>query len=284
MTSDSIDQFDLTGQVVLITGAGRGLGRGFARGLAAAGASVALVDRSTSGVEETDALIAQEGRKSISLTCDIVDRDSVKATVEAAENRLGPIDILVNNAAIAGPTGLDWELDPAEWWNVMEVNVLGQFNFAQAVLPGMVARGSGRVVNISSGAASKASAGYSGYCISKAALTLWSECLASETAEFGVSVLAFNPGFVRTAMTEYSASQPAEKNPIVQYIRQGFADGADLPIEQVVKQLMYVATGYVDTLSGRQIDVTDDLDELLDRSGELREQNLNVIRIRRLES
>ena len=110
MTAESSDRSNVEGQVAVVTGAGsRGIGRGLARGLAAAGASVALVDRSTSRLwRRTAALISQVGGKSVPLTCDIVDRDAVRATVEAAENELGPIDILVNNAAIAGVTGLDW--------------------------------------------------------------------------------------------------------------------------------------------------------------------------------
>ena len=285
MTAESSDRSNVEGQVAVVTGAGsRGMGRGFARGLAEAGASVALVDRSTSGLEETAALISQAGGKSVPLTCDIVDRDAVRATVEAAENELGPIDILVNNAAIAGVTGLDWEVDPAEWWRVMEVNVLGQFHFARSVLPGMVSRRSGRIVNISSQAgANGGSAGYSSYCISKAAVTLWTECLAAETAEYGVVVLAFSPPTVRTNLTEGLASRPDKDSPVPRTVRENLAEGRDVPIEKVVKQLMYVATGYVDALSGRQIDMFDDLDELLDRSQEIEELDLNVSRVRLLD-
>ncbi len=285
MTAEPSDRFNLEGQVAVVTGAGsRGIGRGLSRGLAAAGASVALVDRSTSGVEETGALISRAGGKSVPLTCDIVDRDAVRATVEAAENELGPIDILVNNAGIAGVTGLDWEVDPAEWWRVMEVNVLGQFHFARSVLPGMVSRRTGRIVNISSGAGSRAVGGYSSYCISKAAVTLWTECLAADTADYGVAVLAFTPATVRTDLSESLASRPDNNSPAVRGTRETLAEGRDVPIEKVVKQLMYVATGYVDALSGRQIDFYDDLDELLERSQELEELNLNVSRVRRLDN
>jgi 3-oxoacyl-[acyl-carrier protein] reductase len=287
MSAESSDLFNLAGQVAVVTGAGsRGIGRALARRLAAAGASVALLDRSTSGVEETSALISRAGGKSIPLTCDIVDRDAVRATVEAAENELGPIDILVNNAAIAGVTGLDWEVDPAEWWRVMEVNVLGQFHVAQSVLPGMVSRRSGRIVNVSSSAGGRAVPGYSSYCSSKAAVTLWSECLAAVTADYGVIVLAFTPATVRTDLNEELASRPDNDNPVIRVnriVKERLEEGRDVPIEKVVKQLMYVATGYVDALSGRQIDMFDDLDELLDRSQEIEELDLNVSRVRLLD-
>jgi NAD(P)-dependent dehydrogenase (short-subunit alcohol dehydrogenase family) len=284
MTSDSSHGRDLEGQVALVTGASRGLGQGFARALAGAGAKVALVARSTAGLEETGALIEGDGGRSLSLPCDVVDRSSVRATVKTAVEELGPIDILVNNAGIAGPTGPDWELDPAEWWRVTEVNLLGPFHFAQAVLPDMVTRGSGRVINVSSGAAGSASPGYSGYCASKAALTMWTECLAGETAEHGVAVLAYTPGLVRTDMTEYSASRPDKSNPLVAGIQRTFAEGTDVPMERTVRQFMLVASGHVDALSGRQVGVHDDLGDLLARAQEVEELGLYAVRIRGLAS
>ena len=284
MTTDSYHDIDLTGQNALVTGASRGLGRGFAQALAAAGSSVALVARSEDGLEETSALIEGRGGRALALPCDVIDSSSVQLTVDAAMQKLGPIDILVNNAGVPGPTGPDWLIDPADWWRVMEVNVLGSFYFAHAVLPGMVARGSGRVVNVSSGAAGLASPGYSAYCASKSALTMWTECLAGDTTEHGVAVLGYKPGIVRTGMTEYSASRPDRNNPIVEAIKRAFADGTDTPMDKAVKQFMFVASGQVDALSGRQIGVDDDLDEILARSREVENRGLYAIRIRRLDS
>ena len=284
MTSDSHRDIDLTGQTALVTGASRGLGRGFARALAAAGASVALVARSEEGLEETGALIKSRGGRALALPCDVIDRSSVQVTVDAATQKLGPIDILVNNAGVPGPTGPDWLIDPADWWRVMEVNVLGPFHFAHAVLPGMVARGSGRVVNVSSGAAGSASPGYSAYCASKSALAMWTECLAGDTSEHGVAVLGYKPGTVRTDMTEYSASRPDRNNRLVEAIQRAFADGTDTPMDRAVKQFMFVASGQADALSGRQIGVDDDADEILARTREVEERGLYAIRIRGLDS
>ena len=280
MSADMKHDIDLSGQVALVTGASRGLGRGFAHALANAGASVALVARSTAGLEETATLIMRDGGRVLPMPCDVMDQASVRTTVDATIRKLGPIDILVNNAGIAGPTGPDWELDPAEWWRVMEVNVLGQFYFAHAVLPGMVARGSGRVVNVSSGAAGFASPGYSGYCASKAALTMWTECLAGEVAEHGVAVLAYRPGLVRTDMSEYTASRSDKNNRIVNVVQQAFAEGTDTPLDKAVEQFMFLASGRADVLSGRQIGVYDDPDQLLARVREVEERGLYVIRIR----
>ena len=115
-------------------------------------------------------------------------------------------------------------------------------------------------------------------------MTLWTECLAADTAKYGVAVLAFTPATVRTDLSESLASRPDKNNPAIRGDKRSPRGGRDVPIEKVVKQLMYVATGYVDALSGRQIDFYDDLDELLGRSQELEELNLNVSRIRRLDN
>ena len=284
MTTTSGQGVDLTGQVALVTGASRGLGQGFAIGLAQAGASVALVARSAAGLAETAARIEQAGGRSLPLPCDVMDQTSVQATVEATEEKLGSIDILVNNAGVAGPTGPDWELDPAEWWRVLEVNVLGQFYFVQASMVGMAARGRGRVVNVSSGAAGFASPGYSGYCASKAALTMWTECLAGSAAEHGVVVLAYGPGTVRTDMTEYSASRPDKNNPIVDLVREALAEGTDTPMELSVERFMFLADGRADALSGRHIGVDDDPAELLARLRDVEKRDLFALRIRDLAS
>ena len=278
------DAIDLGGQVAVITGASRGLGRGFSIAIAAAGADVALVARSETGLGETAGAINAAGGRAIAVSCDVLDRASVEAAVAETESRLGPIDLLINNAGVAGPTGHDWELEPADWWKVLEVNVLGQFFFAQAVMRGMVERGRGRVVNVSSGAAGFASPGYSAYCASKAALTLWTECLAGSAGPKGVSVLAYHPGTVRTDMTEYSAARPDidVSNPIVEGIRELFESGQDDSMEEAVASLLRVAAGQFDSLAGRQIGVGDRPEDLLPRVSEINERGLYAIRINEL--
>ena len=284
--TDPIDlsgPIDLDGQVALVTGASKGLGREFAIALARAGAAVALVARSASGLQETATSIEAAGGRAVTLTCDVVDQISVKATVDEAERLLGPIDIVINNAGVVGPSGPDWELDPAEWWRVIEVNLSGQFYFAHAAMPGMVARGRGRVVNVSSHAAGFASAGFSAYCASKAALTLWTECLAGSAAEHGVSVMAYTPGTVKTDMTRYAASRPDKGNRIVDGISELFARGMDDPMENAVATFMQVAAGQFDAFPGRQIAVGDQPDVMATSATEIEERGLYAVRINVLD-
>jgi NAD(P)-dependent dehydrogenase (short-subunit alcohol dehydrogenase family) len=110
--------------------------------------------------------------------------------VTAAE-QWGSVDMLVNNAGIAGPLGAPWDVDPAAWWRTFEVNMRGAFLCARAVLPGMLTRQRGRIVNISSGAAVRWYPALDAYCASKAALTQWTRCLARETQAHGIAVFAF---------------------------------------------------------------------------------------------
>ena len=278
------DAIDLSGQVAVVTGASRGLGRGFAAAIAQAGARVALVARSAQGLDTVAEEIASGGGQAMAVPCDVLDQASVEAAVARTESRLGPIDLLINNAGIAGPTGHDWEVEAAEWWKVMEVNVLGQFYFAQAVMRGMVARGRGRVVNVSSGAAGFASPGYSAYCASKAALTLWTECLAGSASPKGVTVIAYHPGTVRTDMTEYSAARPDTdvSNPIVEGIRELFETGGDDSMEDAVASLMEVASGRFDGLAGHQVGVGDRPEVLMPRASEIRASGLYAVRIAEL--
>ena len=278
------EPISMNGQVALVTGASRGLGRGFAQAIAGAGASVALVARSESGLKETAASIEAAGGHAIVLACDVVDQGSVEETVREADRQLGPLDVLVNNAGVAGPTGADWEIDPTEWWRVLEVNVLGQFYFAHAAMPGMVARRQGRVVNVSSLASGFASPGYSGYCTSKAALTLWTECLAGSAAPHGVSVMAYHPGTVETDMTVYTAARPDidVPNPIVEGVRELISSGKADSMEDAVASLLRVAAGMFDTLSGRQIGVNDLPEELLPKAAEIEERGLYAVRVNEL--
>src|SRR5215471_18362870 len=142
----------LDGQVALVTGASRGIGRAMALALGEAGAAVAVCARSHDDVTRVAKEIVDGNGHAVAVRCDLTRRDEVEdmaATVEAA---LGPVDLLVNNAGQPGPIGLLAATDPDQWWQTLEVNVRGPLYCARAVLPGMLARGHGRIVNVSSGA------------------------------------------------------------------------------------------------------------------------------------
>ena len=140
MSDDPSTPGDLTGQVALVTGGGRGLGRAFAIELAKTGVRVAVTGRTAEPLAETVELIERAGGQALAVPSDVSEPEAVAHVVRTAESQLGLVDILVNNAGTVGALGYDWEVDPEEWWHTFEVNVRGPFLYARAVLPGMVKR------------------------------------------------------------------------------------------------------------------------------------------------
>ena len=251
---------DLDGQVALVTGGGRGIGRGIALELTAAGMRVAVAARTREQVEET----ARAG--GLALEVDVTDEASVNATVDEVERELGPIDLLVNNAGIALWEEAAWEIPTSEWWRVFEVNVMGAYLCCRAVIPRMIERGRGRIVNTGSGAAYLPGSTSSAYSASKAALYRFGETLAKQLAPHGIVVFTISPGLVRTEMTEDRFPEDAPWTP------------PELA-PQLVREL---ASGRGDALSGRYIHAEhDEVDDLVARIDEVREQDLNAIRLRR---
>jgi NAD(P)-dependent dehydrogenase (short-subunit alcohol dehydrogenase family) len=268
----------LDGQVALVTGAGRGVGRVIALALSDAGAAVAVCARSEAEVTGVAGEIAGRGGRALALRCDVTDRQQVEGTVAAVEEALGPVDLLVNNAGQFGPVGPLAATDPGEWWQVLEVNLRGPLYCARAVLPGMLARGRGRVVNVCSGVGFAAIPMVSAYVVSKTALYRLSENLAAETRGHGVRVFAIDPGLVRTAMSEsrLSCGEPS----VEQWFEDAFANEDDVPAEVPAALVVYLASGAADVLSGRNIDVCDDVALMVARAAEIEERDLYVLRER----
>lgn len=269
--------------VVLITGGGRGLGRAFALALAQTGAQVAVTARSEPEVAQTAALIEQAGGRALALPADVTDQHAVARVVGAVERQLGPIEVLINNAGRFQALGPVAQVDPDDWWREVEINLRGPFLCARAVLPAMMARGHGRILNIASGAGLEGIETISAYGVSKTALIRFTETLASETQPYGVAVLAVGPGTVRTPLSDYAATSPQvrERAPMVQqWFQQLFAEGLDTPIEQAVDLVVALASGRADALSGCFLDVDDDLEALLARAETIRREQRLMLRLR----
>src|SRR5262245_2954348 len=193
-------------RVALVTGGGRGIGANIARELADAGMRVAVSSRTRDEVESVARHI--EG---LAVVADVSKRADVERMVDDVESQLGPIELLVANAGM-GNHGLAWELDPAEWWRVFEVNVLGVHLCCRAVIPGMLEQGGGRIVVVGSGASYLPGATESGYTASKAGVGRYAETL-NNALEGRVHVFLVSPGLVRTAMTEGQFADDAPWTP-----------------------------------------------------------------------
>ena len=196
---------DLQGRVGVVTGAGRGIGREIARSLAADGMSLLLLARSGSSVRAlAEELTSSYGGKMLPAALDVSDPAAVDRVVAHVEQHLGTVDLLVNNAATIESREVPfWEGDPAEMWRVIETNLRGPMLMTRALLPPMVQRGHGHVVNLASRArAATATGTYTGYAVSKRALSVLTQSLAGPLAGTGVVVLDVLPGLVRTGLTE----------------------------------------------------------------------------------
>lgn len=179
------------GKTVVITGASKGIGAATARVLARHGARVVLVARSTGGLKD---LAEETGGTAI--PCDVSDFEAVQTAIEAA----GAVDVLINNAGLIDPIARLADSDPAAWGQVVDVNVKGVYHGLRAALPGMIARGHGTIINISSGAATSALEGWSHYCATKAAVLSLTRVADKEVRGAGVRVMGLSPGTVATDM------------------------------------------------------------------------------------
>jgi NAD(P)-dependent dehydrogenase (short-subunit alcohol dehydrogenase family) len=281
-TDPGATPIDLSGQVALVTGGGRGLGRAFALALAGAGAQVAVTARTTAQVAETVQQIERAGGCALAIPGDVSMPDAVAHVVTTTEQQLGPVDLLVNNAGwhVPGSLGYAWEVDPEGWWHTFEINLRGAFLCARAVLPGMIQRHRGRIVNLSSGTAINANPLMDALCASKAALTHWTRCLAMGTQAHGVAVFAFSPGTVRTSGTEYLVTSSEVPQALADRFRTRFSQGEDTPIERSVQLLLFLASGRADALSGRYIHAQDKEEELVRRAAEIQREDLHILTLR----
>ena len=217
------EEYRVDGKVAIVTGAGRGIGKATALVLAEAGADVTVVARTREQVEETAEKIRKLGRQALAIPADVSQEEQVKKVVEQTISQFGKIDILVNNAGMAvrkpitllpGEKMSVWggTKDEAhtleEWQRVMDVNLTSAFLFAQAVGPYMMKQRKGKVINTSSTCADEGLPGISSYSASKAGLSNFTRCLASEWGPYNINVNAVAPGMIVTEMTAHHFKDP----------------------------------------------------------------------------
>jgi NAD(P)-dependent dehydrogenase (short-subunit alcohol dehydrogenase family) len=266
-------------QVALVTGGGRGLGRAFAVALARNGIHVTVASRSSAELNATVALLRATGVEALAIPTDVTDEGAVGKLVSETEEKLGPIDLLVNGAGVAVPFGPAWESDAKEWWRNIEINLKGPMLCSNAVARGMVQRRSGRIINVASGAGTVSIPYMSAYVTAKTALIRYTEVLAAELRQHGVSVFAIQPGTVKTAMAEELMQSETGKR-WLPWFKKIFDEGRDDSTKPGEELVLYLASGKADSLTGRFFLAPGAPQNLADQSAEILKGDLNVLRLR----
>ena len=245
----SYPSFDLTGQIALVTAAGRGLGRASALALANAGADIALGLRDIEQHGNLPDEIAALGRRCLPLQMDMMDLAQVRAAIDATVSHFGRIDILVNNAGIA-PTNLAENVTEADFDRTLAVNLKGTFFASQAAARHMIAQHSGRIINMGSQAGFAALPTESVYCMTKAGIAHLTKCLAVEWGPHGINVNAVAPTFIRTDGTAPVLSDPAFRADVEERIAALHRIGE--PVE-VTGAVVFLASPAASLITGHTI-------------------------------
>lgn len=241
----------LAGKVVIMTGGSRGIGAAAALAMAREGAALMIASRDAAASAKVAAGIVAGGGRAVAMASDMSDFASVSALVARTEAELGPVGVLVNNAGVIEPIAGIAEADPAAWARNIQINLVGAFHGVRAVLPGMIARRGGTIINISSGAAHRPLEGWSAYCTGKAGLAMMTRAIALETAEHKIRVFGFAPGTVDTDMQVQIRASGV--NVISRIPRADLA-----PVDHPARALVYLCTAAADDLAGSELSLRDD--------------------------
>lgn len=251
----------IEGDTALVTGAGNGIGRAIAGELAANGLDVVIADVDRDGMEETASLVESHGRRAVSLHTDVSDETSVEETVESAIETFGSIDVLVNNAGIAGPTKNVEDVTVEEWENTLGVNLRGAFLVSRSLVGKMKAQGYGRIVNISSASGKRPVPQRSPYTASKSGLLGLTRTMAVEGGEYDVNVNAVCPGTVAGPRIDRVIEREAEASGrTVEEIAAGKRAKSPrnefVQPEDVAAMVVYLCSTAADRITGQSVNVT----------------------------
>ncbi len=261
---------ELQGQVAIVTGGGRGFGRAIACRLAAEGAAVTVTARTAAQLESTVREIESAGGRAFAAPGDVTNRQDVARVVSATVSRFGPVTLMVNNAGVAGPFGPIGVVDPDEWWASQAIHVRGTLLYMSAVLPSMVERGGGRIINIASRGGVEVTANLSAYGVGKASQIRLTQHVAAEGKQHGISAFAIEPGTVFTDLAQGTLESPEAQRwlPGMLSILNDIREREDPApgLARCGQMCVDLASGRFDGLSGSYLTPQDDFAGLLARS------------------
>ena len=238
---------DMTGKTVVITGASRGIGAEAARVFADAGANVVLLARGTASIET---LSAEIGASALAIACDVSDYASVEAALAQAAQHFGSVDVLINNAGVIEPISHLMAADPAEWGQVIDINLKGVFYGMRAAAEHMREKG-GSILTISSGAAHGPVEAWSHYCASKAGAAMLTRCLDKEERENGIRAMGLSPGTVATQMQKEIKASGI--NPVSKLAWEDH-----IPADWPARALLWMCSSDADAYLGEEISLRDE--------------------------
>lgn len=238
----------IEGKTVVITGASRGIGEAAAEVFAEAGAKVALLAR---GRESIDAIAARIGGNAMAVSCDVSSYEDVAGAIAKAEQAFGPVEVLINNAGVVEPVSHLATSDPAAWGKVIDINLKGVYYGMRAVMPGMIERGRGSILTVSSGAAHNPIEGWSHYCASKAGAAMLTGMADKEARAAGLRAMGLSPGTVATQMQKEIKASGI--NPVSKL------DWSDhIPPEWPAQTLLWMCSADADEFVGTEISLRED--------------------------
>lgn len=237
---------NLNQKTVVITGASRGIGAAAARQFADAGANVVLLARSSGEINQ---LALEIGKAALAIPCDVSNYQDVQSAMTAAVDKFGGLDVLINNAGVIEPIALLTASDPAQWGDVIDINLKGVYYGMRAAMPIMQAAGGGTIITLSSGAAHNALEGWSHYCASKAGAAMLTMCAHKEAPE--IRTFGLSPGTVATDMQR--SIKASGVNPV------SAMDWDDhIPPEWIGQALVWLCSKDADDYLGQEIALRDD--------------------------
>ena len=242
-------QFDFSSQSAIVTGGAQGIGRAIAERLADSGANIAIWDRDEDRAKNTAQELQSRGHV-IAITVDVTDPEAVEAARDQTLSAFESIEVLVNNAGIAGPNQTSWEYEIDAWKHVLDINLNGPFYCCRTIVPHMMERGYGRIVNIASIAGKEGNPNASAYSASKAGLIALTKSLGKELAEFDISVNCLTPAAAKTAIFEQITQEH------IDYMLSKIPRGRFVLVEEIAAMAAFAASRDCAFTTGSVFDIS----------------------------
>jgi NAD(P)-dependent dehydrogenase (short-subunit alcohol dehydrogenase family) len=243
------NRIDLGGRVAVVTGGAQGIGRAIVERFLGSGASVAIWDRDGPLAEQTANALKNTGPIA-AFTIDVTDLTDVERVTERTAQVLGPVDILVNNAGIAGPACKTWEYPREAWATVLAVDLDGPFHCCRSLVPGMIARNYGRIVNVASIAGKEGNPNASAYSAAKAGLIALTKSLGKELAGYDIAVNCITPAAAKTAIL----SQVTQEH--IDYMLAKVPRGRFVKVEEIAALAAFCASAECSFTTGAVFDIS----------------------------